>query len=312
MGTGYQGAAMLRIFVSSTFTDLEEYRKAVCDIIRQIGAVDVAMEHFGARDARPKEECLRLIREESEAFVGIYAHRYGTILSRDGRAIIELEYLEAIKSHLRCLIYILDDNVPWQKKFIDDGPEAKLLNSFKSRLHKRHICRSFTNKDQLAAFVATDIAREFAFSVYPLVGSRGALGRNPSSIQEWNNVRVSVYRDNRNVFLAHTLRPSKKAGQDYDIAIYLIPHRSNDPKYRREDLSDIVGAEFFLGEYFNNKVFRVKNKGGTVGIVVSAYGPFLCTCRIMFSDGHRVMLNRYIDFEMGSQTRTVTTGSTSS
>lgn len=298
---------MLRVFVSSTFSDLEEYRKAVCDIIRQIGAVDVAMEHFGARDARPKEECLRLVREESDAFVGIYAHRYGNVPSRGTRSITELEYKEAIKCRQKCLIYIVDDDAPWQRSFIDDGQQAKLLNSLKNRLRKNHLCKSFTNKDQLAAFVASDLAREFAFSIYPHYGSRGAVGRNPSSIQEWNNVRVDVYRDNRNIFLAHTLRPSKKSGQEYDLAIYLIPHRSNDPKYRREDLSDIIQAEFFFGEHFGNKVFRVKNKGGTVGMVVSAYGPFLCTCRVMFSDGHHVMLNRYTDFEMGSLIKGPTT-----
>lgn len=303
---------MLRIFVSSTFSDLEEYRKAVCAIIRQIGALDIAMEHFGSRDARPKQECLRLVKEDSDAFVGIYAHRYGAILSRDGRSITELEYLEALNSNLPCLIYIVDDTAPWQKNFIDLGSKAKMLTSFKNRLREKHTCKSFTNKDQLAAFVAADIAREFAFSIYPLVGSRYMLGRNPNSVQEWNKVRVSVYSNNRNIFLAHTLRPSKKAGQDYDIAIYLIPHYSNDPKYRREDLSDVIEAEFFLGEYFHNKVFRVKNKGGIVGIVVSAYGPFLCTCRVLFSDGQHLMLNRYIDFEMGAQTRSTITMSTTS
>jgi hypothetical protein len=159
----------------------------------------------------------------------------------------------------------------------------------------------FSNKDQLSAFVAADIASGFAFSVYPPVGIGGIAGQNPSSIDEWNTARVAVYRDNRNIFLAHTLRESKTSRQKYDIAIYLIPHRSNDPKYRRDDLSDVCIAEFFLGEYFHNKVFHVENKGGILGIVVSAYGPFLCTCRVTFSDGQQVMLNRYIDFEM--QTR---------
>jgi hypothetical protein len=299
---------MLRVFVSSTLVDLEECRKAVCDLIRQIGWVDIAMEHLGARDERPKDVCLRLVREESDAFVGIYAHRYGHVPSGDSRSITEMEYDEATAAGKKRLIYIIDDNVPWQKGLIDRGKKARLLESFKSRVRSNHTCRPFTNKDQLSALVVADLAREFAFSVYPHVGSRNAVGRNPRSVREWNEARVGVYRDNRNVFIAHTLRMSKKEGQLYDIAIYLIPHRSNDPRYRREDLSDIVEAEFFLGEHFDNKVFRVKNKGGALGIVASAYGPFLCTCRVAFSDGVHVMLNRYIDFEMGSQIRAANKG----
>src|SRR5208337_1388362 len=170
---------------------------------------------------------------------------------------------------------------------------------FKKRLLSSHVCKLFKNKDHLSASIAADIAREFAFSVYPKVSTSNATGHNPVSIREWTDARVGVYRDNRNIFLAHTIRPSQKRGQLYDIAIYLIPHRSNDPKHRRTDLSDIVEAEFFLGAYFDNKVFRVKNRGGVIGITTSAYGPFLCTCRVSFVDGERLMLNHYIDFEMG-------------
>jgi len=290
---------MLRVFVSSTFSDLKEYRKAVRGIIRRIGAVDVAMEHLGARDEQPKELCLQLVRDGSDAFVGIYAHRYGSIPAGDTLSITELEYNEAMRSRKKCLIYIVDDECAWPPKFVDHGSAAELLHSFKNRLRQNHTYGSFTDKHELAASVAADIAREFAFLVYPLVGPGGATGRNPSSIEEWNAARVDVYRNSRNVFLAHTLRGSRRAGQEYDIALYLIPHRSNDPRYRRENLSDVVEAEFFLGERFGNKVFRVKNRGGTLGIVVSAYAPFLCTCRVRFSDGQRVILNRYIDFEMG-------------
>ncbi len=293
---------MINVFVSSTFIDLAEYRKSVCDIIRQLGGIDIAMEHLGAHDERPKAKCLRLIKEQSDAFVGIYAHRYGSIPKGDKCSIIESEYKAATAKGLERFIYIIDEKVPWQKTFIDKGKNARLLESLKKKLRSEHICKPFENKDALAAFVAADIAREFAFKVYPKIGSHGVSTHDPYSLKEWNDVRIGVYRDNRNVFLAHRLRPSKKAGQRFDIAIYLIPHKSNDPKYRREDLSDVIGADFFLGNYFDNHVFQVKNKGGTVGIIISAYGPFLCSCRVLFSDGISIMLHRYIDFEMGSST----------
>jgi hypothetical protein len=291
---------MLPIFVSSTFLDLQEYRAAVREIVRQIGAVDIAMEHFGARDERPKDECLHLIQTESQAFIGIYAHRYGYIPDGDTCSITESEYDAASSSDLKRLIYIIDENIPWQKKFIDRGRTARLLDKFKKRLRSGHVCKPFKNKDELSASVAADLARELAFSVYPKVGSRGATGHSPRSVKEWTDVRVEVYREHRNVFLAHTIRPSQKLGQLYDIAIYLIPHHSNDPRYRRTNLSDIIEAEFFLGAYFDNKVFRVKNQGGFIGITTSAYGPFLCSCKVSFADGEHLMLNRYIDFEMGA------------
>ncbi len=290
---------MLQVFVSSTFVDLADHRASVREIIRQIGAVDVAMEHLGARDERPKDECIRLICKDSQVFIGIYAHRYGHIPKNDTVSITESEYHAASSVGLKRLIYIVDENVPWKKQFMDQGKKAILLEKFKKKLLADHVCKPFNNKDDLSANVAADLAREFAFTVYPKAGSHGTTGHTPKSVKDWTDVRVGVYRDSRNVFLAHTIRPSKKPNQLYDIAIYLIPHRSNDPKYRRNDLSDIVEAEFFLGEYFNNKVFNIKNRGGVIGVTTSAYGPFLCTCKVLFTDGEQLMLNRYIDFEMG-------------
>jgi NifB/MoaA-like Fe-S oxidoreductase len=58
------------VFISSTFRDLETFRKTVIEAVRQLGAVDVSMEHFGARDDRPKDECLKLITG-SDVFVAM-------------------------------------------------------------------------------------------------------------------------------------------------------------------------------------------------------------------------------------------------
>lgn len=80
---------MNNVFVSSTFKDLKAHRNTVREGIRQLGAIDVSMENLGARDERPKEECLRLIKEESQIFVGIYAHRYGFVPQGDDVSITQ-------------------------------------------------------------------------------------------------------------------------------------------------------------------------------------------------------------------------------
>ena len=64
------------IFVGSTFTDLQEYRKAVRDAFGQIEAIVRGMEYFGSKPGSPVEECLRVVTS-CKAYVGIFGMRYG-------------------------------------------------------------------------------------------------------------------------------------------------------------------------------------------------------------------------------------------
>jgi hypothetical protein len=108
----------------------------------------------------------------------------------------------------------------------------------------------------------------------------------------WADRRNTIYQETRGVFLVHLIEPSVEKGQLYDIFVYLKRHKS-------EDFSDVMQAEFFFGHYWGNKVFREEPRNGLIGVSTSAYGPFLCTCRVTFKDGFAADLHRYIDFEMG-------------
>ena len=88
------------------------------------------------------------------------------------------------------------------------------------------------------------------------------------------------------------LEPTSDRTQEYDIFIYIIRHQ--DP-----DLSIIQRSEFFFGRYWGNRVFQGQKVGGVIGVRTSAYGSFLCTCQVTFTDGEQITLTRYIDFEMG-------------
>lgn len=114
----------------------------------------------------------------------------------------------------------------------------------------------------------------------------------PITRRQWSLHRDGIYRDQRGYFVAHILEPTRKHDQEFDIFIFLVKHKS-------EDHSDIKSAEFFFGKYWNNKVFKGSKIGNYIGIRTSAYGPFLCTCKITFSDDSTSMVYRYIDFEMG-------------
>ena len=257
--------------------------------------------------------CLRMIAEEADFFVGIYAHRYGFVPDGDSVSITEAEYLAASSigeldpSRLPRLIYLVDENTRWRPAFIDRGESEQALQRFKRRLRSRHMFKEFSTPDALRASVAADLHRAILRKDLLRVDSEAAGGNtrvnrkglpserdrgdaSPVTVDEWNTYRQGIYRVHRDVFLAHTVAPSEVPGQRYDIAIYLVRHHSTD-------LSDVVRAEFFLGPHWQNQVFTVENEGNRVGILVSAHGTFLCTCRIIFRTGDPVCTSRYIDVE---------------
>lgn len=255
------------------------------------------MEHFGARDARPLNECLRVVSQESDSFVGIYAHRYGHVPTGSTKSITEAEFNAATAAKLPRFTYVIDDEAPWNPKHIDSGHPKSRLECFKRRLLSELIVKPFATRDQLATSVAADLGRHLATlqlaRVLPAAPSRTKAAL--ATAEEWNKQRDGMYSSNRGLFLVHSLSPSREPGQLFDIFIYVRKHKA-------PDTPEIAFAEFFLGRYWGNSVFRVENKGGLVGLATSAYGDFLCLCRVTLNDGTQIMLDRYVDFGVATRT----------
>src|SRR6516225_6601309 len=71
-------AGVARVYVSSTFEDLREYRAKVRLVLQQLRHVDVAMETYVAEPERPLEKCLEDVAA-SDLYAGIFAWRYGYV-----------------------------------------------------------------------------------------------------------------------------------------------------------------------------------------------------------------------------------------
>lgn len=104
--------------------------------------------------------------------------------------------------------------------------------------------------------------------------------------------RNKIYADTKGVFLAHLLERSQVNERDYNVFIYLVRHKI-------DGFADIVDTEFFFGRFWGNKIYKGTVSGNKIGVKTTAYGPFLCTCRITFNDGEKITIHRYIDLEMG-------------
>ena len=290
--------AMIQVFVSSTFVDLADHRSAVRESLRQGGFLDVAMETLGARDERPQTECLRLVNEESQYFVGIYAHRYGYVADESDISITEAEYRAAGEANLKRFIYVVDPKTPWTPDYIDTGEAAKKLAHFKALLAKRHIFKAYTSPDNLAKNVLADLGREVRSAQLKQID---AIRTDSSPAKPWTHDRYTRYKSRRFTELVHVIEPSNDPEQEYDILLYLFRHRPQGAG-SPFGLNDVEKAEFYLGPAWKDRVFTCQNdgSGGYLGLKISAFGTFMCLCRVTFTDGETVVLDRYIDFESQS------------
>jgi hypothetical protein len=141
---------MSKIFVSSTFNDLREFRRKVADVVRRARHDDIAMEYYVAEDMRPVDRCLQDV-DRCDVYIGIFAWRRGWIPAHDNPdrlSITEIEYQRALSTGKHCLIFLLDAKVPWQPEFVDD--DKKRMVEFRSSLAERHGGDRFTSIDDLA------------------------------------------------------------------------------------------------------------------------------------------------------------------
>jgi uncharacterized protein DUF4062/TIR domain-containing protein len=156
-----QERTVARIYVSSTYRDLHEHREAVYQVLRKRGHDVVAMQDYVATDQRPLERCLADVAA-SDIYLGIVAWRYGYVPEQDnpdGLSITELEYREARRQGIPCLIFLLDEHAPWQPSMIDRGDDFQRIEAFRAKLVRDHKVHVFHLVEALAATAASAVQR---------------------------------------------------------------------------------------------------------------------------------------------------------
>lgn len=158
---------VLRIFISSTATDLTSYREHVSNAVLRLENLPIQMETFSAKSGQPVAECTRMAAE-ADAVVCIVAYRYGYVppaaLGGDGeRSITWLEVDAARRAGKPVFSFLVDPNAPWagakEQDRLEDEPEkaaeiskaVQKLKEFKAYLSSQTTRQLFSNPDQLEA-----------------------------------------------------------------------------------------------------------------------------------------------------------------
>ncbi|WP_460915790.1 HEAT repeat domain-containing protein [Plantactinospora veratri] len=159
----------MKVYVSATFRDLEECRAAVRLALRRLRVEDMSMESYVAEDHRPLARCLAEVNE-CDVYVGIFAWRYGFVPPGHDRSITELEYRQALAGGKPCLIFLLDEEAPWPRRFVDRGRDADRIERLRAELSDRHMCSTFHDPADLAAMVTAAVANVQLDVVQPAQG----------------------------------------------------------------------------------------------------------------------------------------------
>lgn len=153
-------ASPARVFLSSTFVDLQVHRAAVRDIVGRLGQFTLAMEQFGARASDAQTVSTDLV-SGCDLYLGVIAWRYGFVPAGQERSVTHLEYEEAGRLGIPRLIFLAAAETQAADGPADLFPAAARdpehlaqLLAFRAAIERERVVDYFTTPDDLAKKVA--------------------------------------------------------------------------------------------------------------------------------------------------------------
>lgn len=145
-----------QVFVSSTYEDLQEERKAVMEALLQMNCFPVGMEYFNAADDSQWDVITSLI-DECDYYVLIVAGRYGSMDETIGKSYTQKEYEYAVKKNIPVISFVHNDIKSLPSGKVDSDPIlVKKLEDFKQEISKK-LFQKWNNKDSLASAVVLSL-----------------------------------------------------------------------------------------------------------------------------------------------------------
>ncbi|MDM0716665.1 DUF4062 domain-containing protein [Clostridium perfringens] len=177
-----------QVFISSTFADLQDERKAIMESIMDLDCFPAGMEMFPANDSE-QFEYIKTVIDASDYYVLIIAGRYGS-LAEDGKSYTEKEFDYAKEKGIPVLVFVKKDldNIPLNKT---DGNEEKLkkLQCFIEKAMKNRLAKYWEDSKELKYEVHSSLSK--AFKTHPRIGwVKGNISNNEELLRQINDLRI--------------------------------------------------------------------------------------------------------------------------
>lgn len=186
-----------QVFISSTFSDLQEERREVIETLMQMDCIPAGMELFPASNDEQFEFIKRVI-DDCDYYVLIIGGRYGSI-SYEGISYTEKEYDYALSKNIPVLSFIHGnpDNISSGKTEKDEANRVK-LEKFKAKVSSNRLIKYWTDIKELPGAVALSLLN--AIKIHPQLGwVRGGNFDNNELLEQLNRVRMENEKLNNKI-----------------------------------------------------------------------------------------------------------------
>ncbi|WP_004237468.1 DUF4062 domain-containing protein [Morganella morganii] len=156
-----------QVFVSSTFTDLQEERQNVIQALMSMDCIPAGMELFPAADEE-QWDFIKKIIDDCDYYLLIIGGRYGSV-SEDGFSYTEKEFDYAVEKGLKiiALVHGEPDKLPFEKSESTPEYREKLL-AFRKKVTTGRLVKFWTDTSALSGLVLQSLIN--AIKIYPAIG----------------------------------------------------------------------------------------------------------------------------------------------
>jgi hypothetical protein len=146
-----------QVFVSSTFSDLQDERQEVIQALLELDCIPAGMELFPAANDDQWTLIKRVI-DDCDYYLVVTGGRYGS-LGPDGVSFTEMEYRYAIDHSKPVIAFLHRDPGKLAAERCEDDPQKRVkLDAFRSLLQRKH-CRYWESPSDLGSQVSRSLIK---------------------------------------------------------------------------------------------------------------------------------------------------------
>lgn len=251
-----------QVFVSSTFTDLKEERKAIIEGLLNAKYIPAGMEMFSASNDEQFKYIKKII-DTCDYYVLIVGARYGTVNPSTGKSFTEQEYDYAVEKNIPVLAFLHDDpyNLPAEKR---DDDKRELLEQFRAKVSDGRLCKMWHTSAELISSVIISLGEEVADN--PQIGwTRGSIEDSVELLTQINELRIKLDEKEKQI---HSLQKALKEYTDMpdDLAC-------GGDYYKIVGMKEVYNGTDGYGHKKYKDEQRVKEM--TLDAIFSAFAPYL-------------------------------------